>query len=82
MTSNAQRSSSRKAIKKTFYKVAKVNKKLSMAVDGKGQAVAGAMPDNSNNIAPGYPNEVSKEWYDKVNQFYQDQDKGEPTISK
>jgi hypothetical protein len=82
MASKAKKSSSSKATIKSFYKVAKGNKDLSMAVGGKIQAVAGAMPPSVDSLALGYPNEVSKEWHDKANQLYKDQDKCKPTISK
>ena len=74
MASKVGKSSSRKNIIKNFYKPTKGNKINAMAIKDSITGVEMSAVDGD--FASGYPNEVSEEWYNQVDKYYNNQDKG------
>ena len=74
MASKVAKSSTRKNLIKNFYKPAKGSKMNAMAFK---DSISGfEMPAVDANFASGYPNDISKEWYSRVDEYYDSQDKG------
>ena len=74
MDSQVAKSSSRKNLIKNFYKPTKGSKINAMTI--KDPVTGVELPAFDANFASGYPNEVSEEWYSKVDEYYDSQDKG------